>query len=255
MLDPMRFLFSSIAFLSRIPIPAGWQLQGKTEQSSLLSALWTGGIVLGLINALIAWALCQIIPPPLAIALFLPIQLILTGAFHEDGFADVADAMGAYTRERRFEIMRDSRLGTFGTGALATLLLIRWNGYIHLSSGATHGSLAAFLILSGGWMRWSSIVLLHFLPYVHIDGKGIARNMKRPVMLTLWVGLVSLLMLTVFLVPVWTLPSLAALATAILTCFLFFRRVFGGANGDCLGACSIVTEILLLTAFCIIPQS
>ncbi len=251
----MRFLFSSIAFLSRIPIPAGWQLQGKTEQSSLLSVLWTGGIVLGLINAMIAWTLCQIIPPPLAIALFLPLQLILTGAFHEDGFADVADSMGAYTRERRFEIMRDSRLGTFGTGALATLLLIRWNGYLHLSSGGTDGNLVAFLILSGGWMRWSSIVLLRFLPYVHIDGKGIARNMERPVLLALAVGLISLLGLTVILVPGWTLPSLAALVVAIAACFLFFRRVFGGANGDCLGSCSIVTEILLLTAFCIIPQS
>lgn len=247
----MRILFSSIAFLSRIPIPASWQLHDTTGNRPLLSALWTGGLVLGLINAGIAWTLCHFLPPPLGIAIFLPIQLALTGAFHEDGFADVADAMGGYSRERRFEIMRDSRLGTFGTGALATLLLIRWNGYLHLFSGGTDGSLSSFLILSGGWMRWSSIVLLHFIPYVHIDGKGIAKNMERPRSVALAIGLLSLMGLTFVLAPQWTLPSIAALTVAILACLFFFRRVFGGANGDCLGACSILTEILMIIAFSI----
>lgn len=239
-------LFSCIAFLSRLPIPQSWQESDQEKFANVANYFPSAGLVIGSVNGLVAAALAALITDNLAIATLVVLQIFISGAFHEDGFADLADAMGAYNRERRFEIMRDSRLGTFGVCAIAAIFLIRWNGYlsIHQFYGASH--LFVSLVLIGAWSRWTSITFLNFLPYLHPSGKGIAKGFKKPNALNSIVTLSVLLLITSVFNWKWGLLFSVSTCLSMLGSYLAFKRLFKGINGDCLGALTIIQELLTL---------
>ncbi len=248
----MKKILTSIAFLSRLPIPLSWQSTESEDIKNLSHFFWFAGLILGLINAIMAALLLWLLPDQLAIALFLGLQIVLFGAFHEDGFADLADAMGGYTIEKRLEIMKDSRLGTFGVSALIVLFLIRWNGYVFLNQPITDNALLVFLFLSGGWMRWTPILLLKALPYLHPSEKGIARGFTKPGWIMITTSGSTLLLLTAIWDIYWALLIILSQIFCAGCCYFFFRKTFGGLNGDCLGACSIFSEIIMLAFVCCI---
>lgn len=250
MINGIKELLTGLAFLSRIPIPVSAQVESNSEMENLPRSFWLAGLILGLINATVACILLWFLPESLAIAVFLGLQIALTGAFHEDGFADLSDAMGGYTRERRFEIMRDSRLGTFGVVAIGVILLIRWSGYQLLWVQDKPTSFFIFLVLSGGWMRWASVVLLRLLPYIHHSGKGIAKGFNAPSWTQLITSAVILLILTAVLSPSWLPGIILAQVITLSFCYFFYKRVLGGVNGDCLGACSILSELVMIASVC-----
>jgi len=247
----MRTLFTTIAFLSRLPVPQRWQIAHDGDFSRLPSYFPAAGAAIGVFNAAIAAGLIFVFPPQIAVALLCLIIVAIAGAFHEDGFADVADAMGAYTIERRFEIMKDPRLGTFGVSALICLFFIRFTTYLRiLESDSGLLQLLILIVLTAASMRWASVTLLQVLPYTHGPGKGIGKSLQRPGWPLLALYFISLTAAW----GIWRLDFLwSFLTAAILTlplCYWFFKRNFGGANGDCLGASAIVFEILLLSIAC-----
>ncbi|MGZ0216445.1 MAG: adenosylcobinamide-GDP ribazoletransferase [Acidimicrobiales bacterium] len=119
----MRNLRAAVIFLTRIPITFG-----KKEMPELSRSVpWfpVVGALVGLLVGTSYWLLSQIIPGSVAATASIALGVIVTGAFHLDGLADVADAFpGAATVERRLEILKDSRLGTYGTSALVLVLLL-----------------------------------------------------------------------------------------------------------------------------------
>jgi len=158
--------------------------------------------------------------PLLSAALAVAAATALTGALHVDGLADTADALGGRTRERRLEIMRDSRIGTFGAAAVALDLLIKVAAVQQLVS---HGLLPA-LIAAGALSRASSVVLAGWLPYARESGTG--GVLGRPSRLAL---------------------AVCAPAAPISYPFvLAYRRLLGGVTGDALGAAIELTETLVL---------
>ena len=144
----------------------------------------------------------------------------MTGALHLDGLADTADALGGRTRERRLEIMRDSRIGTFGAAAVALDLLIKVGAMEQL---VARGLLPA-LIAAGAVSRATSVLLAGWLPYARESGTG--GVLGRPSRIALAV----------------CLPA----APFALPLRVVFRRLFGGVTGDILGAAIEVTETLAL---------
>lgn len=241
-------LFTCVAFISRLPVPQSWQISADGDFSILPRYFPAAGAIIGLVNALLAMALARILPAEIAIALLILFMIAIAGAFHEDGFADVADAMGAYSIERRFEIMKDPRLGTFGVSALICLFLVRFVCYREILESEPL-DLAIMLVLLGASMRWISVVMLQLLNYTHGPGKGIGAGLKKPgwTILAAFAGVIG----TAWFY--WMPLTLAAFTIAsVLTacgCYLFFKKHFGGANGDCLGASAIVFEIILLSSY------
>jgi len=239
----MRSFFTSLAFLSRLPVPTSWQLPGDADFRSLPRWFWFAGLVLGALLGLIAWGLAHVFPPMLAAVCLIGFGVVLTGAFHEDGFADVADACGGYTRERRFEIMHDSRLGTFGVSALIFLFLFRFVAFSHVMIEDIM-RLAVGLALLGGWSRWTAVLLMQLLPYLDSTGKGIARHVRPPG----WI-MIILSGTLLFGLSAWADLALAVgLAVGALLVAglarLIFQRFLGGITGDGLGATAITTEIV-----------
>ena len=244
----LKVYCTSLAFLSRLPIPGKWQTVEKEEFSKVPHTFWLAGATIGLVIALVGGFLTSLFPLGLSLAVLVGFQFLITGAFHEDGFADVADAIGGNTRERRMEIMADSRLGTFGVCALGSLLLIRWSAYqqMILMDGLFQWML--WMVVISGMGRWVTVVILKILPYVHPSGKGIGRNLSVPNWIELGITIGILLLGSVFIDWRVLVHLLLAMSVAVSVSVFFFKRWLGGANGDCLGAACVFAEILMLLA-------
>jgi adenosylcobinamide-GDP ribazoletransferase len=220
------------------------------------------GLLLGALCGLLFIALSQLFPSDIAIFLTMVFSLLLTGCFHEDGLADMADGIGGgMTIEHRLIIMKDSRIGTYGASALIMSLLAKFLLLSQLSSGFLTGE---FLPLwsSGNseplttiFMIWviaytfSRAVAASFIfdtPYVSDPEKSKSKPLaeKQSVGELLFIIICALL------------PCLLidlSVVCALIICALLFRTLFkrwllarlGGFTGDCLGAAQQLMEIII----------
>lgn len=251
---PMRFLtreltcfFAALRFFTRLPVPAwvGHSAEMLDASSRYFPAV---GLVVGGIGAAVFWLAIQVWPQPVAVLLSMAATLYATGAFHEDGLSDMADGFGGgWTRERILEIMKDSRVGSYGVAAL----------FLALAGKATLLSLLpaawgpATLVSGHAVSRFCSGALMARLDYVRGEGASKAR----PVAARLSAGALAVaagfagLSLGVWWLcvpafspmPLLSALLLAALATAWLVRLM--QRSLGGYTGDCLGAVQQVSEL------------
>jgi adenosylcobinamide-GDP ribazoletransferase len=198
---------------------------------ALLAGVWRSASTVG------AWP---------AAALVLGVGMLVTGAFHEDGLADTADALGgAHTRERLFEILKDSRIGTFGAAALGVSFLLRAGAWVELGAGASE-----LIFVSQCLSRFAPICLMAMLPYVSgPDAKS------KAVVSAPWASLAlgafwtaAVLTLSVYLR--WLSPRgsgalILASAAATALCGARFKARAGGITGDFLGATQQVVECVV----------
>src|SRR5712691_2786939 len=117
-----------VLFCTRLPIPHSGPVAG-TDVARASWAMPVAGALVGALGALTYWIAHRAgLPAALATALALAATMAATGCLHEDGLADTADGLGGgKDRARKLEIMRDSRIGTFGACALAISLILRWS--------------------------------------------------------------------------------------------------------------------------------
>lgn len=236
----------ALGFLSRIPVPVTIDYsQRLMNQSSLyfpLVGLLLGSLYAGLYLLLTPW-LAQL-PALLVVLCF---HLYLTGAFHEDGLADSVDALGGgFTVEKRLAIMKDSRIGTYGTVALILALalktaLLMESPLIWLA-----------LLLSPCLSRLTPLLLMAFMPYVTDTDSSRTRPVAQGFSRTrLMLAVLFCILLALAFTPLspWVLPAFL-LATATVTLLWGWRvhRLLGGYTGDALGASVIFTELTLLAA-------
>jgi adenosylcobinamide-GDP ribazoletransferase len=241
--DGARGIKVSLAFLTRLPIP----LTASESSNDLAQASWAfpiAGIVVGLIGAL-TYVLAYkfgLRPWPSAV-LSLTATLIITGCLHEDGLADTADGFGGgATRERKLEIMRDSRIGTYGVCALMLSILIRAGA---LASLADPRAVAFALIAAHGAARASLPFLMALAPPARSDGLSHAAGKPAQDRLLI-AGALGVLILVVFLGLLPGLIALLLLAAAIGLMVWLCSAQIGGQTGDVLGALEQVGEIVVL---------
>lgn len=242
--NPLRDVRVATAFLTRIP--TGW-IDGM-RTADLAAAAWAFPVI-GLGVGAIAGGALYIAAGanlhPLACALLaLAVQALVTGALHEDGLADTADALGAAGRDRALEIMRDSRIGSYGVLALIFSVGIRAAALAGIPGpGLAWLAMIVAAALSRGFLP----VIMHTLPPARTDGlaQGAGTPTRRGALLALGLGLAVL----VAVAPVKV--ALAALALAVPAAALIYvwaKRRLGGHTGDVLGAIQQVTETAVLIA-------
>lgn len=209
------------------------------------AAAWAfplAGLLVGLIaGAVMGAALALGLTPLVAGGLALGAQVIVTGALHEDGLADLCDGFwGGGSREARLRIMRDSRIGTYGTVGLILSLGLRWTGLAALAEDQAVVAVIGVAMAS----RIAPVALMAWLPAARADGLGAQGQTvgRRSVLMAGLLGGLPML-----LVPQGgAAVVVAALAVAVLA--LIARRKINGQTGDVLGAGQQVAEIgLLLT--------
>ncbi len=247
-------LVHCIRFYSRLPVPVlPWEQNAHAlpDFPRLARILPLAGVILGIIPAL-TFALAHYLSlgPWLSATLAVAAAALTTGAFHEDGLADTADSFGGSTRERRLEIMRDSRIGSFGASALFLTVLLRIGALVSLSTAAGWGTGVIALLITASLSRTTALMLLVFLPPARVDGASYA--VGQPSRESFWLaaglaGLIAIVLGMIGNVP----PSGIALMIALsgLTGWGFTRfsqKHLGGQTGDVAGATQQVAEIAAL---------
>lgn len=246
----VRLFFIALQFFTRLPVPrwVGFEPQWLHHASRYFPA---AGIVVGSIGALVCWLASQVWPPAIAILLSTCVTIYATGAFHEDGFADVCDGFGGgMTSERVLEIMKDSRIGAYGAIGIAMLLALKCAS-LSLLAPATA---TAALFVAHPLSRLFSGSLIRFLDYAKAEGKAkpLAQHMSTGELLIAAITVVIpfVVVLTQSNALQWKGIALGSVAMMCATAWMarLFRRRIGGYTGDCLGAVQQVTEAVFYLA-------
>lgn len=239
-----RRFFTALQFLTRLPVP---RVSPSTEEQIGKAAAFfpVVGVIVGGSAALVFLLLQHVVPFSASVLCAIIFGAFLTNGFHEDGLADTFDGFGGgWTKERTLEIMRDSRIGTYGALALIFTIL----GKLTFLSSLPQGQIWRWLIVAHTASRWTILPLCAWLPYARAEGQG-KLVAKQVGVLEIIVGTFTLLL--VFILLPWQAALAALLVTTLVTLLsgLYFRARLQGITGDCLGATNQLTEVgLYLTA-------
>ena len=236
---------ASIHFLTRLPLPRHGA--PGAAGANLAQAVWAfpfAGFVVGLVGALaylVADRLVLFSWP--AAALTVAATVFVTGALHEDGLADTADGFGGGdTRERKLEIMRDSRIGTFGVCALIISLLVRTDAIASLTEPVL---VAPALIAAHVGARAVLPFVMFLLPAARSDGLAFTAGVPSGVGVAIAAAL-GFLALLFCLGLGHALVALVVLAIVVALMSWLAMRQIGGQTGDVLGAVEQVSEVVIL---------
>ncbi|MDU8911237.1 adenosylcobinamide-GDP ribazoletransferase [Aestuariicoccus sp. MJ-SS9] len=237
----LNLLLLAVQFLTRLPVPRDLPFSDDlliraTKYYPLV------GCLIGAIGGAVLWLAALWLPATAAVLLSLAATLLATGAFHEDGLADAADGLGGgLTAERAMEIMRDSRIGTYGAVALGTALALK----VALLSTLPPGTAAALLVAGHGLGRMASVHVIattgyardkgakFVAPTVTADGYRVALGTSLAILLAMMLG---------FGIGAAFFAILVSIAIAQVFRALILRKL-GGYTGDCLGATMILGEL------------
>jgi adenosylcobinamide-GDP ribazoletransferase len=232
----------AIAFFTRLPLrPAG-----PVDGAAVARASWCAPLVGALIGALAGlayWAAWRLnLPPFVCAALAVGAGMLLTGGLHEDGLADTADGLGGETRERALDIMRDGRIGAYGTCALVICLVLRIGALADLPRAAL---VAWALVGAHAAARTVLPAFMRLVPPARADGLSASAGApsRERAAVAAAIGIALLWMALGFRN---ALIALVLVLIGALVIAWLARRKFGGQTGDVLGAVEQVSETLVL---------
>lgn len=237
----LRSAVVAAQFLTRVPLS-----RRAVEQHELAHAVAYFPLIGALVGAAVAGTIAAATPLlglDVAIVAGLVFGALLTGAFHEDGLADACDGLGGgVTRERALEIMRDSRIGSYGAVALILLFAARFTLFRTL--GVAQLLLALPVVSALG--RASGVALMAWLPNARNEGMAddVARSLGRG---TIAAAMATPLIIAAVLSGIAAALLVAAAIAVTAAAAFYLRRRLGGITGDCLGAVNVVVEVTTLT--------
>jgi adenosylcobinamide-GDP ribazoletransferase len=246
----LHIFLTAVMFYTRIPCPK-WVDHDPTFIS--LSTRYfpfigwiVGGVCAGTI--LLSYFLFS---PIVSLLIGLVISVLLTGAFHEDGFADVCDGFGGgWTKEKILTIMKDSRVGTYGVVGIVLIFGIKISSTLEISTVANQLIFALLILSSHSLSRMMAVTIIYFQPYAREDENSKAKPVAIGIstlnfIIALLFGLTPFIFLV--LLTNWRL-LVALLPMALITLYLakYFKKWIGGYTGDCLGATQQVNEVMFL---------
>jgi len=244
MREQLARFFTALGYFTRLPVPA-WVTWSPERLARAAAWLPLVGWVVGIAGAAALYALAQVLPASLAVILSMALTIRLTGALHEDGFADACDGLGGgWDKAQILAIMKDSRIGSYGAIGIVLMLLAKAAALIELAR-VSPTTAAAALFAAHSLSRLAAVGVLHALPYARSDDSSKAGAVVQRLSGAglAMAGAFGLLPAALLLAP---LQGLAALAlTALVTLWLarLFLRRLGGHTGDLLGAVQQVTEL------------
>ena len=249
-----------IRFYSRLPVPPlpGENAHALPDFRLVPRALPVAALVIAAPGALIALlAALAGVNALLTAALTVTALVVTTGAFHEDGLADSADGLfGGHTPERRLEIMKDSRVGTFGALALGLSLLLRVSALAAILQGAGAWAIAAAVLVAAPWSRVEGVRILAMTQPTRRDGASASVGQPERSVLPIAYGLSGAVGLLVAAAGALPLAGIMlGLALSVLATYWLSRtatRLIGGQTGDILGAAQQLGEIAIYLGLAIV---
>ena len=257
--NTFKRIVAALMFFTRLPL---WRIvKVEREYFEGLVPLWPlAGWLTGGVMALVAWGALETgLPAGMAVVLAMTARVVLTGALHEDGFADFCDGFGGGgDRQSVLKIMKDSHIGTYGVLGLALYALVFFNS---LTSLLEAGWSPLVFVIADSLSKWISSTMVYFLPYARSESEAKNKLVYATTPLaervaSLVLGVLPLLLFSVFAPD--SVPGARIFLQALLlpmagagVLFLLMHRRIGGYTGDCCGATFIVTEILFYLSLCV----
>ncbi len=252
----MRLFYTALMFYTRIPVPKSIDHSADALNRATMFFPLIGWIVGG-IGILVYWLGTVLFPPQYLPILFSMVATVwATGAFHEDGFADVCDGFGGgWNKTQILTIMKDSRLGTYGTIGLGLLLAVKFFALQAMLTVEAFGwAVALKYVAAHSLSRLTAATVIRALPYAREDldakAKPIAQGITPgQLAIAALFGLAPLLALVAY-TGLWIyLLFLIPLVLVRWRLIHFFKKWLGGYTGDCLGAVQQLTEVLIYLSF------
>jgi adenosylcobinamide-GDP ribazoletransferase len=246
----------ALSYLTRLPSPSFKAFQAAwPAQSARYFPLV--GVLVGLINAGSWWLASRWLPNAVSVGLMIAVSLLVTGAFHEDGFADACDGFGGgSSSDQVLAIMKDSRIGAYGAIGIFTMLGLKWSALAALPAAA----FPLIVVSAHMWSRWCACGLICRLRYVRTGDDARARAVADGLSAGGWLGggVLGVLALLACFGGAAGLPrplevralctSIAAAGITAIIAAAYLRQRIGGYTGDCLGAVQQLSELAFLLA-------
>jgi adenosylcobinamide-GDP ribazoletransferase len=245
----IRIFFTALMFFTRLPCPK-WVDHSEEYLNKSSKYFPLVGIIIGSISALVYWAFQWILPKEIALLLSMIASILATGAFHEDGFADVCDGFGGgWTKEKILLIMKDSRLGTYGVIGIGLILILKWTILKYLPAE----TIVIALISGHAISRLNAVSVIYTDQYAREDdtskSKPLATKMGLgELILAIIIGLAPLALFA----NIYILLTLLPLLLARWYFSGYFKKWIGGYTGDCLGAVQQVSEVIFYISLLVI---
>ena len=240
-------ILGAFIFYTTIPFPSKWLKKEVYHSSRYYSFV---GVIVGLTSATV-FLVSQLffsfktssnilLVSPISILLGMIVAVLITGALHEDGFADTCDGLGGgWTAEERLRIMKDSRIGTYGALGILFLVLFKFFALLQIET-----EILPWVWISGHTLsRFLSISHLRFLDYVQDPSKSKSGSMTEfsgfDLIVNAAFGLLPLLF-----VGNQVLVGLSAVVFIWWLTLVHYKKRLGGVTGDCLGATQQLSEVV-----------
>jgi adenosylcobinamide-GDP ribazoletransferase len=254
-MEQLRLWLLAVQFFTRIPVAGrlgDWLDFSPQSLTRCTRYFPLVGLVVGAIAAAVYIAASLILTTEVAIVLSVVSTIWITGAFHEDGWADTCDALGTHAgRKRLLEIMTDSRIGAYGAIGLVMMLHLK----VSVLFGIDEAWVAAATVCAHSVSRGFAVVIMRTLPYAKPDDESKAKPLAIGLQAKdAWVAWclaaaapMALIWYTLEPWPVLWGLGFAAVGTALIRRRL--RQRLSGYTGDTLGATQQVSEVLFLMGF------
>ncbi len=267
----MKRIIAALSFFTRLPFWKITKLEKKHYQN--LVPLWPmAGWLTGSVMAITFSFFSLIMPNNMAVILAIIMRILLTGALHEDGFADFWDGFGGGNdRQSVLKIMKDSNVGTYGVLALVLYFFLLYNtlsGYFDFASlkycdaseltqkmgFIDNLKIASIFIVADPFSKWLSSNIINILPYARNENE--AKNKlvynKMHLMDKVMCFIFGVLPAVIFIKPLLLIAFFVASLVAMTMILVFYKKI-KGYTGDCCGACFIITELFFyITSFILI---
>jgi len=245
----LRFL-AALQFLTAIPVPR-WREVSPKEVGSSVGYFPVVGIIIGLILAGLSWLLGLILPSAVVNGLLIISLVVISGALHLDGFIDTCDGIAGHkTAEDRWQVMGDSRAGSFGIVGACCLLLIK---YILLSN-VPETLLMATLVLMPVVSRWAMVYAIFAYPYAKPSGLGKVFKQEASWQRLVIATLIALVV-AAFLARLAGLVIMLGVWVVVIAMAAYLKRKFSGLTGDTYGAINEVAEVCVLILVCLLAYN
>ncbi len=235
-----KYLLVSFSAFTRIPIGTLDNFETSDLERSVRYLPWIG-LLFGLLCALTFIFLSQFTTITVSVFITIVGSGLLTGFFHEDGFSDTCDSFGAFDRNKKLQIMKDSRIGVYGAVGIWFALTSK----LLLISSVDPTMIMQLLIFGQCLSRIAPIIIISRLDYVAIEDmakfKHVAQHVNRADLLIGVLVIIPLIVLSSYM----SVFLLAALIVALLFLIPFAKKQLGGYTGDYLGFSQQLTEIII----------
>ncbi len=244
----MRLILIAFQFLTIIPLPVTVRCD-KEDLGRSTAFFPLVGLIIGALLAGANWLIAPWLARPLCDALLITLAVLITGALHLDGLADVCDGLAARGgRERFLAVMKDSQVGAIGAVGLVLGILLKWQALAAVPTELKWQALLLFPAMA----RFGQVLTMTGARHARQDGLG-ALFAQESGGTALFLAFVTTASAGFYLLAVKGIIVLAAVCLLTFAGRAFFLNKLDGLTGDTIGCINELNEILALVVISALP--